>query len=337
MSLLSCTELAEVQLKVDQGWADNRTAIDYKPEAEAARALLEFQTASFTPITGVKDRDISIKWISACNIGVQDCTDECDFSGDELGGDCESYALSLCKEASFSVDEKDLRNKIFDLPDLMSKGFMKAGKELDEWWAEQAVTKIESYKGINVYGGGYTIAGSETYIPAASLNPSIMGYMSLAAKKNKFSSPWMLSGTNLYLSNWNAQMDSGNDNGSGNARRMGTFPMRFDVFNVDSVNDPDFKTYMIERGSIAMATKTYYPGKTAGNPENYGSDIGVRYEMASPTLPGVMYEVHYKLVCSGNKILHVVKVKTYGDIFLNPLGCTETNTGVISFTCGASA
>jgi len=333
MSLLTCVELAEVQLLIDEGWKDNRTAIDYQPQAESARALLEFQTATFTPLTGRKDKDVSIKWLDACNIDVRDCSNECDFTAEELGGNCEDYTITLCKEVAFSIDEKDLRNKVFDLPEAMAKGFMKAGKELDEWWAEQTVTKLETFKGVNVYGGPYTINGTDTEVPAASWNPGIMGYMSLAAKKNKFNNPWMLSGTNLYQANWNAQMDSGNDNGSGNARRMGAFPVRFDVFNVDSVNSPSFKTYMIERGAAALVTKTYYPGKTAGAPEDYGAEIGVRYEMASPTLPGVKYEVHYKLVCTGNKILHVVKVKTYGDIFQNPLGCSATNTGVLSFVC----
>ena len=39
-------------------------------------------------------------------------------------------------------------------------------------------------------------------------------------------------------------------------------------------------------------------------------------------------------MCANDDVKHVWKIKTRGDIFLNPLGCDNDRTGVLKFVCG---
>lgn len=335
MSLITCAELAEVQLKLDQVWADARVKADYEPNAESAIALIENTTAKFQELQGAKDKEIGIKWLNYCDAGVQECTDNCSVTPDnEIAAGCLTYTMDICQETKgFIIDETDLRNKIWEFQDLVAVGMLKEIKALDEYWAEKSITMIETMKGENVYTDGVgDVSGTETYLAAALWSPDIMGEFALTAKLNKFSSPFLLSGKNLYLANWNAQMNVG-DQAAGAKARINTMKMYSDVFNVDSVNTPDKKTYMIQRGSIGFFTKAYYGQYSFANPLDMGQ-FGKFFSVPSKTLPGVTYDVIYNLTCVNGHFKHAFKLQTHGMISENPLGCDPTNTGILSFTCG---
>jgi hypothetical protein len=104
--------------------------------------------------------------------------------------------------------------------------------------------------------------------------------------------------------------------------------MYFDLFNIDSVNDPDLYTYLLSQGSLAMASKFYNPT----TPERTFEFI--RYTMPSRFVPGFVYDVFYNDECTTNDMIqHNFKVKLKADIFNNPEGCEAGNTGVLRFLC----
>jgi hypothetical protein len=139
--------------------------------------------------------------------------------------------------------------------------------------------------------------------------------------------PAFLSGKNLFESYWLANANAGNSNGKGDAAKFGGADITFDLRNVDSVNTPDALTYMVQKGSIAMASRTYYGSEVT----DYLTEK--RYAIASNFVPGLSYDVHYSTECENDFFKHKFKVKLDAGIFKNPAGCDLTNTGVLGFKC----
>lgn len=330
----TCGDLLEVQAISDNIWADNRTKIDYVAEAEVARRVLENQTATFTELTGDKDRDVSVKWLNACAITVQDCTDDCTISGPELEGACQNYRLERCKESPFSVNLLlEQRTSLYENKEKIAKGLMKAKKALDEYIARVVVQEIDSFAGVNAHTSNFTVSGTDTLIPSSAWTSGLAAYWMLVKMKNKFNAPWLLSGENLFMSNMNAMWNSGNADGKGDAARAGVLPIYFDVFNVDTTLTPDKKTFMIEKGAVALISKAQFGAYTAASPLDLGKH-GLRWSEPSMNLPGIVYDVIYDTTCANSEITGAWKVKAFKfDTFLNPTGCTTTNTGVLSFSC----
>ncbi len=50
--------------------------------------------------------------------------------------------------------------------------------------------------------------------------------------------------------------------------------------------------------------------------------------------PKYKEEVESHFMTDNDFMTHSFKVKTLGDIFLNPVGCTPTRTNDLSFICG---
>jgi len=120
-----------------------------------------------------------------------------------------------------------------------------------------------------------------------------------------------------------------NANGKGDWAMWAGLQPYWDMFNIDTVNTPDLKAYLISMGSIATGSKNLNP------------DIPVtmfdmtKYTMTSQFL-GIKYDVFYNNACSGTQKMHThnYTVRAKADIWLNPAGCEQTNTGILSFKCG---
>jgi hypothetical protein len=330
--VFSETQLVNIQAKADAIWVDRIQKQDYVPQAEIVRCLIAQTTAKFGDLKGKKDRTIDVGWINACDVSAASCTD-CTISGNELSTNVEEYYLNREQCAEFTVHEDDFRDNLFDYEEVVAKGFLKASLALDEYWAGQAVAVINANLGVNESDGGKgSVSGTTTYVNTPYWNADLMGYFNRVAVQNRFKMPMLISGLNLYESVWNAEWEKCCENGIG---KFGTLDMCFDLFNIDSTNDPDYLTYMLNRGALAFVTKCYYQGVTAANPNKYMDQY--RWSMPSFSLPGVCYDVHYENACGGSNgdfHTHDFKLKTFGDIFLNPVGCTSTRTGLLSFTCG---
>jgi hypothetical protein len=310
---------------------DSRIALQFTPQYEILNALRAAQTATVqTPLSRRKGVDVEVMWENFCEIVAESCSEDCNVGGAKSSTNLQEYALSFCKEVNFSYEEDDFYSNEFEVN--VAKMLLKADKELTEAFAAYAVAQIESFKGTNALTSGKgVVSGTDTYIQAAYWTPAIVAYFNRVGIINQFNSPIFLSGSNLYESAFVAKANAGNADGKGDNALWGMLNPYFDLFNIDTVNTPDLKSYLISMGSVSMAFKNFNPDI----PERGFSNI--RYTMPARFIPGLTYDVYYNNACNNNKEnwLHNYTVKMKADIFLNPAGCSASNTGVLAFTCGA--
>jgi hypothetical protein len=324
----SATTLVKVTQKADSMWADSQLAADYVSNAETLKAVISEQTARLTMVEDPeKDYDVRLDWMNACDETTDAGSNDCTIGGAELESGSKSYKITGVRHYGFNVKEKLFRGNSLDMDEAIAKGFLKADKVLSEYIAKAGVSFIEANEGTNTYDGqGYwTINGTETDVAAANLTVGIMPHLLLAGQLNKMTNPFILSGTNLYIANWNALIDQPNGEGKGNAARVNTIRKYFDVFNIDVTNSPAFKTYLIDRGALAFASKAYY----GATPTVYKTQD--RWSIASRNVPGLRYDVVYTNECASNEIVHKFSVYARYNYFLNPTGCTATRTGILTF------
>ena len=329
ISTVDCGYLAIVQATADQIWQDPIANKDYVATADAAIAVIENQTGTFTEMTGAKDKDISVEWLSTCNVVSSACADECNPSAVALKPQCTNYSMDLCQTASFYLSSKDYRTRTIDMQVAVAKGILAAKKELDEYLAAQVVTGLVSNAGTNLYTGGIgTVSAGSTCIPSAYWDASMFGYFALVSKMNKFSNPYLLTGTNLFNAVWSAN----NGGNPGAAQMLGTMPIYFDPFNVESVASGS--TFMLHKSAAALVTKAYYPEGAANSISKGGSYL--LWSEPSMNLPGVMYDIVYQSECTGNDWVDTYSVSTKAGFFINNTGCTATTTGILQFECSTA-
>jgi len=331
----TAANLATIVTTADKVWKDNMSNPDYVANVEALEAIRKEQTASFPDLQDpAKDNTVKVVWIDHCDATLANCTNDCTIGGAELSADGKDYTLDLCKTSGFNIKEKALRSSVLTYDELVAKGLLSRMKLLDEWLAQQAIVKLEAFRGVaeNLPAGlTWANASGDTEIPRAQWNLSLIPQLQRLGIMNRFTSPFLLSGSNLWVDYMNAEANMGNDNGKGDAARMKMFRTYFDLWNVDTLTAPDLKTYLVNRGAVAFVNKAYY----GAFPTEYMTQR--RYSIASRNLPGVRYDVVYTNECVSNEIIHKFSLYVKAGIFLNPTGCTETRTGIIALENKAPA
>lgn len=333
----TCASLPKVQLIIDNVWADSAKQKDYIANVDVAQGIRQNTTVHIAELENpVKDRTVTVYWPEFCGAVTQACTTDCDAGGNKPGTQCKDYALTMCREVGFSVDEKTYRSLAPTFEEAIAVSFLANMQALDEWIATQFVSKLHLNKGVNAYTGGKgVVSGFQTNVAASYWSASLLGYLSLVAKKNKFNAPFVVSGTNLYEAYWQAQQNANNADGSGAKNMFNTLPIFFDIFNVDSVMDPSLVSFLVNKNALAFHNKAYYNWGVSDEMAKKYTSAGFErvYKMESKNLPGVFYDVTYKIVCSGNEFTHSWKIKFNGDIFVNPVGCNPNNTNILEFVC----
>lgn len=324
------TKLLEQRVRASSILFDDRIKQQFVPQIEVLNAVKAVETATLNAqFQSRKEFDVELMWENFCDIEAQDCDDSCDLGGNKSSTNAETVSLECFKEVKFSMYESDFSDNEFDMN--IAKALLKADKELVEKFAQYVVAQIESFKGVNALTTGKgTVTGSETTIPAAYWNPSLFAYLNRVSIMNKMSNPILLSGNNLYEANYNAQMNAGNANGKGDRNMFGTIPTYFDLFNIDTVNTPDLKSYLLSMGSLAMVSKTFNPDV----PEKLMPFT--RYTMSSNFFPALKYDVWYDNACEASarrQVAHNWTVRLTAGLFNNPHGCSLDNTGIISLKC----
>lgn len=330
------SDLTNIQARAMEMWANPGRDADYMIESVAAQMLLGMQTARFEELKNpTKDREITGYFVDDCDEDLDDCDDTCSIDGVIASTSSQDFALTTCKKIGFKVPELQLRTNVFGMEDLVARQLAKKVKALDEFWAQQVVLAMEANKGDNLYTDMYTVSGGDTTIPASAFTPELMGYISLVKTKNKLGNATLFSGGSLYLQQWKAMMNNANADGKGANNMMSSQDIVFDLFNPAAVSLGS-NMYLITPNALALVTKAYYGAYTAANPVEYpGEGINQkRYGIASPTLPGVVYDVHYGIKCENGEIYHIWQLHTKGDVLANPAGCTQERTGILKLACG---
>lgn len=341
----SPSALLAIKLKAEQMWTDSRLAQEYKANAQSAVAVLENQTATFRELDNPeKDNQVVVNFINPCGVTVDDCDSNCDLTEPELETKGKTYELDTCKKVGFSVNAEKLRTNTYNVEEVAARGLATRLKALDEWWAQQILVKLKAFAGVNVAPDPYTYAAGTTTVPAASYNRTMIGNLLNQAMLNKMPGAYFIDNGGLFVDFWNAQIDAANAAGAGDAARIKALKMYFDQWNFIPAGLTE-DLFAVAPGAVAMKTKTRNPD----TPTVIGGTVQqTRYTVASPTLPGVKYDVYYGLTCITNgtsgkgEIVHSWRIETNGGIFLNPEGCdvtiggtTYTPSGVMSYTKGA--
>jgi len=333
--VFSETVLKNIQIKADEIWQDRIQKQDQLGDVETIKALKENQTAKITPIEGRKDVDVEISWVNACDVDDRECN-ACSMPYTELSTNRETYSLDICREAGFRVNDNDLRDNVHDPEELVAEGLLASDRVLCEYLNIQAINWLNANKGVNaVTVGKGVVVGNDTFVPAHLWDAGLLAYFKRCAILNRFLDPYLISGNQLFESRWNSEKDAGNADGKGDLAKFLTFKNYFDLAVIDTVNTPDLVTYMLSKGAFAMANKTYFgPGITKYMDRHVWS-------VPSKYVPGLSFDVEYMNACdscyTGNKTAlqaHAFKLVMNAGLFLNPLGCTETRTGILTFICG---
>jgi hypothetical protein len=336
----SPSALLAIKLKAEQMWTDSRLAQDFKAQADAAKAVLDNQTATFRELDNPeKENQIVVNFINPCAVVAEDCESNCDLTEDELESGAKTYTLDTCKKSGFSVDAEKLRTNTYTVEEVSARGLASALKALDEFWARQVLVKLKAFAGVNVAPAPWTWAAGTTSVPAADYNVGMVANMINQSILNRMPGAYYIDNGGLYVPWLNAQLQSKNLDGAGDAARIAAIKLYFDQWNFGPAGLTE-DTFMVTPGAVAMKTKTRNPDA----PTVIGGTVQqTRYTIASPTLPGVKYDVYYTLKCTtvGGKahIFHSWRIETNGGVFLNPEGCpvviggtTYAPTGVISYS-----
>lgn len=344
------SQLVQIKAKAEQMWSGGQWSKDLTPNAEAARVVLANQTARIIPLED-KDRDVpgvKIVWLNTCDIIDEACAPVCDLDEPELESKGKDYNLTLCRHAGFSIDREKIRTDMFTREEQAAQGLAKVLKVLDERIAVSVLTKLKSFAGINLSPapGTWDNANTTTSIPAAAYNHTLAAYLLQMGIMNKMENNYKLSNAELYIDATNAGFEQGNLDGKGRAAMIESLNLNFDLFNFAKAGLTE-DMFVIAKNAVALASKTRY----TSTPVTIGSKVGQTfYSVASPSLPGIAYDVTYEVACkvSGGKkrIVDQWGVDANYDVFLNPEGCPVTvdiggtptvfnPTGVFSLTKGA--
>lgn len=335
MALITNAALNEIKLKAEEMWADGQQSTQYVVDAEAVKAIKAEQTAIIEELNGSPEKDyqVAVSWLDNCDAVDAACpADFCDFTGTPVDTAKKTYALNLCRTASFSVDDNDVAGSIYGKNEVVVKTTLHRLKLLDEYMARQALIFLNANAGTNLAPGAYNYNATtkSTEIPVSEYSSKIIPVWEQMAIKNRLANPFLIDDGSLFVDFRNAKYNQGNAEGKGDAARYGSVRLYFDQFNFTSAGITPDTTFMVAPNAAALHTRTFNPSV----PTAYDLENGkqTRYTIASPNIPGVNYDVYYKMKCSGKRVSHHWLFAVTAGFFLNPTACDSGNTGILSFT-----
>ena len=320
--------------KATTDWPDSMLAEDQKPQIEVLDAITAIQTATIDSNLP-EERDIKITWLDNCDLAVATCERDCTFTGQEADSTAQTLQIDECKEVTFSMRlDPWLKGgdvNVFGLADELAVNLNRAMKVSAEAVAQYAITFMNSNLGVNLATtgiDGFTVASTDTTVTADNYEDTkVIGKFARTAARNKFSSPYFIDGGAFYQLLFMAQTSQGNGEGKGDALRMGRYPMYMDLFNPAAVNGSTEITYMVNKGALAFASKGWY----STNPITLGGSM-TRFQIRNRFFPSIVHDVDVHEVCTSGVWYSHYRVKMAYQLFLNPTGCTATQTGLLKFT-----
>jgi hypothetical protein len=332
---VDCGFLAVVQAMAADRWKNAANRKDYIANVNAALALIENQSG--VNLIELKDpgkrKKVSLEWPTKCDLTIDDCsTDICTITGTDVTPECKEYEIECLGSQSFAVNEFEYRDRTMEFQQALADNFNRHLKVLDERVAAVILAGLDANGGTNEYNGDPgTVVGDTTTIGSADWNEHIFSYLALVTAINRISSPTLLSGVSPFFRMWwEISRDQANADGKGAANKLSSIGTPyFDLFNIPTLY-PN-KTYLFDNGAAYFTSKVWYPAGAANAMRRQGTDL--LYSIPSNNIPGVNYDVIVREVCSANDYQTQVLITLNGIMAINPVGCTETNTGILIFEC----
>ncbi len=343
MAILTASALTAAMFLQKDLFADSAKKADYIAETNAANALIENTTAKIENVIGNSDKKLKVKIYFSDFCAPAPGTIEPDFctiTGDESNSDAIEYEIDTHVTGTFTIDEAQYENNMLNISEVFADQMLKTKKSLDEKISAVLISKLGTMTSDNLYTTGgigcpadpLPLDWSTTFIAPHLWTPELMRYFQTVSRINKFSSPFLLDGKNLDSTIWKAMMNAGNATGAGAANMVKLMKYYEDLVNMEAVAPG--KTYMIERGSVAFASRSRWTKNSAANPIIEAEISRKKYSEKSENLMGVSYDVYITTECSGPYKKHNVLVHGMYGLYNGATNCND-GTGVLEFECGA--
>lgn len=329
------TELVEVQIALESMWKDPQNEKFYKVRGETVRAVLDNQNADVALLENAnKKYEVAIKWADWCDQTAKAVTavDSCSNEGcDEADPKSQIYELDTFLEDCFLVKDADFDSNFLDKEAVIARGWMSKIRNIVELLNTRTIAKVEANAGVNPFEGDFEIYGNTTNISKADFTiEKVYPYLMQVMTMLRSDSAYILDGQNLFQAKILADSLKLNSDGKLDASLFDYFPYYNDLLGFAKAGVSD-KTYAIDHGAVAIATRAKYPKKPidAGNDKQRWS-----INLANYGFPELNIDVQYQLTCDAETgdLVHSWKFKLRGLIAVNPITCEEGNTGIQSFT-----
>jgi len=332
MSLeISCGYLHTIQRMADDIWADPMKNNDLIADVVAANAVLENQSVSFGEITGAKNNELRVEWLTKCDITVGECSDDCSIDGEDAEPQCKDYEIGCLYETEFKVPLRHYRDRSVEMQQSIAFQKLAHMKALDERLTQYIIDGIVTGAGTNLFTGGVgDVATTTTYIAPQYWDLALFGYFNQVIRLNKFRNPYLITGNNLYQLLWNVPFEAGTSIDKGGVRKIGSLKIYQDPENIE--DHAEGQSLLLHKTAVAFLNKAW----NRINPINARGKAGQYWEWSeeSKNIPGVYYDMTMLETCVGNEFYQAFKIKLHGVFATNPYPCDADNTGVIVFECG---
>jgi hypothetical protein len=335
MSLeITCGYLHTIQRMADDIWSDPMKNNDLIAEVITTKAVLENQSVNFTEITGAKNQELRVEWLTKCDITPTSCSNDCDIDGTDADPACKDYEIECLYETEFKVPLRAYRERTIEMQQSIAFQKLAHMKALDERLTQYVIAGLTTAAGTNLFTGGVgDVQGTTTYIAPQYWDDAIWGYLDQVKRLNKFRNPYFVTGNNLYQLLFNRPLEAANaQGGAANMRKINTLKVYQDPENIE--DHAAGQSFLVHKTAVALLNKAW----NKINPVNAEVKAGQYWEWSeeSKNLPGIFYDFTMKETCSGNEFYQAYKIKVHGLFAVNPFPCDEDNTGVILFECGTA-
>ena len=332
MSLeISCGYLHTIQRMADDIWADPMKNNDLIAAVETTKAVMQNQSVNFTEITGTKNQELRVEWLTKCDITVGECSDDCDINGDDADAQCKDYEMVCLFETEFKVPLRAYRDRTIEMQQSIAFQKLAHMKALDERLTQYIIAGLTANAGTNLFTGGVgDVDPGITHIASQYWDLSSFGYFDQVKRMNKFRNPYVITGNNWYQLLFNTPLEAGTSLDKGGVKKIGTLRIYQDPENIE--DHAAGQTFLINKTAVAFLNKAW----NKINPINAEVKAGQYWEWSeeSKNLPGVWYDITMKETCVGNDFYQAFKIKLHGLFVTNPYPCDEDNTGILVFQCG---
>lgn len=340
------TRLLQVRDLADRLLLDGRIKQQYIPKMNMFNYLQSLQNPNLNVVFNQKrkkDYEVEIHWMNTCSdFTIAD--ENCVRGGSEASTNAKTYSLDKRLTKGFTIYDEDFRDNEHGFDEALAKLMLQVDKQFAEEWSQYITAVLNLYSGVNqVTNGKGTINAIDntiTDIDPADWTAEVMAYFSRVMQMNRFDNGALISGSNLYETLYVANAKRGDYDAGQDFQLWNDIPVWFDLFNVDSVNDPDLFTYLVTQGALAQVTKAF-------NPDYAQYMDHIQFTQPSRFMPGMTYDVYYDNKCNDSEaarykdmVVHNYKFVLTADVFSNPFGCdavedgevvTGENSGILRF------
>lgn len=333
-----------LKLRLKQMFDQDRHSKEFIADVDALKVIIANQTAKLEVLESTKKNQVEVSWIDASSVkGTAAIAESCAISGVLLETKKQAYDLTLSRQATpFKVHEFVFRDNIFGQNDMVERGLAMQVKELDNYVAQSAISKLATFGGQNKdtsgeLGADMTIQPTVTYINPTKWNHELMVYFQLMALMNRFGSVYLLHGMNYWQLAQLATAKTLNSDEKDILALLQRFNHNWDPLNFVKLGIGN-TSFMIEGNSIAFGSRNYFGG--VDKPEANT----MLFSVPSGTIPGLSYDVTMRRGCevlTGEPqrdffVSYEMCIPKF-DLLQNPVNGVAGDTGVIKLIKGVAA